>query len=419
MQIEAGAGEDSTPKQSSAQHSPQPPPSLSAAPGHFTLASFHLPTPVQQHATSYRALQPPAPGRPGPVGRLRRGAWPQAPVQSIHSAFRGAAGAMAAQQRPGSGKPPGGPVKHPSIPAEWRIELPTSGRHTDSEFGGCRSIEAGYDRGPVLGQGTYGEVRRALVWLLAGLRSCLRAVDINTSPRAASEALPGLPPEPPPEPRALAVALRFARLFSLPSLASFPRSSWPLTCATATRWRPRRSRWTTRRRGSPSPPSARWVLGAAGWRLGARRQGPAAAARNPPAARAAPAHPRCRLPHRNRHLWQIKILSALAGATETLDGAGLLRNNVIGLREIVRSSSHKANNFKVRGGCGRVVVCVCVCVGGWGEGGCSTLRAGPHLPAPLAHRPRSPLSYPYLTHPFLPLPLPPSLHPPGLHLHDL
>lgn len=42
---------------------------------------------------------------------------------------------------------------------------------------------------------------------------------------------------------------------------------------------------------------------------------------------------------------QIKILSALANAPQEINGQ-LLRNNVIGLREIVRSGSHKANNYK-------------------------------------------------------------------------
>lgn len=51
------------------------------------------------------------------------------------------------------------PAKHTAIPTEWRIELPERGAQADAEFGGCRSIEAGYVRGPVLGQGTYGEVR--------------------------------------------------------------------------------------------------------------------------------------------------------------------------------------------------------------------------------------------------------------------
>lgn len=45
------------------------------------------------------------------------------------------------------------------------------------------------------------------------------------------------------------------------------------------------------------------------------------------------------------HAEQIKILSALAGA-EDRAGDQRLRDNVIGLREIVRSGSHKANNFK-------------------------------------------------------------------------
>lgn len=58
-------------------------------------------------------------------------------------------------------KPPaGGPGKFSSIPTEWRLELPEAGATPDAEFGGCRSIEAGYHRGHVLGQGTYGEVRR-------------------------------------------------------------------------------------------------------------------------------------------------------------------------------------------------------------------------------------------------------------------
>lgn len=64
---------------------------------------------------------------------------------------------MASGHPPRSGGPK--PAKHSSLPTEWRIELPDSGRHLDAEFGGCRSIEAGYIRGQVLGQGTYGEVR--------------------------------------------------------------------------------------------------------------------------------------------------------------------------------------------------------------------------------------------------------------------
>ena len=54
---------------------------------------------------------------------------------------------------------PAGPSKNTALPTEWRIELPESGAAGDAEFGGCRSIEAGYNRGQVLGQGTYGEVR--------------------------------------------------------------------------------------------------------------------------------------------------------------------------------------------------------------------------------------------------------------------
>lgn len=44
---------------------------------------------------------------------------------------------------------------------------------------------------------------------------------------------------------------------------------------------------------------------------------------------------------------QIKILSKLAADDQRLQDGSLLRNSVIGLREIVRSSSHKANNYKV------------------------------------------------------------------------
>lgn len=74
-----------------------------------------------------------------------------------------------------SGHPPRasgtkGPKQTQEIPTEWRIELPESGANADSEFGGCRSIEAGYDRGPVLGQGTYGEVRQGTC---AGWATCI------------------------------------------------------------------------------------------------------------------------------------------------------------------------------------------------------------------------------------------------------
>ena len=62
---------------------------------------------------------------------------------------------MSGQQRNGGQrKDAGGRVK---LPDEWKIELPERGT-VDSEFGGCRAIEAGYERGEVLGQGTYGEV---------------------------------------------------------------------------------------------------------------------------------------------------------------------------------------------------------------------------------------------------------------------
>ena len=68
---------------------------------------------------------------------------------------------MASQAPRHPTKPPaGGPGKFSSIPTEWRLELPESGATPDVEFGGCRSIESGYHRGNVLGQGTYGEVRR-------------------------------------------------------------------------------------------------------------------------------------------------------------------------------------------------------------------------------------------------------------------
>lgn len=61
-------------------------------------------------------------------------------------------------------------TKAPSIPAEWKVELPEEGNRGDADFGGCRSIEAGYQREFVLGQGTYGEVRgrsRGSVWAAA------------------------------------------------------------------------------------------------------------------------------------------------------------------------------------------------------------------------------------------------------------
>ena len=40
---------------------------------------------------------------------------------------------------------------------KWKVELP-SVAESDSIFGGCRSIEKYYDKGPQIGEGTYGEV---------------------------------------------------------------------------------------------------------------------------------------------------------------------------------------------------------------------------------------------------------------------
>lgn len=205
------------------------------------------------------------------------------------------------------------------------------------------------------------------------------------------------------------------------------RCTWPLISVTSSVWLPRRSRWTTRKRGSPSPPSARWVLQAVAgpgrrrarlkeqvggdvWvqlrgdthRLVVKHAVPRSSRLSLIVLEPHPAHPA-----------QIKILSALAGAKDkvadyqvgiavgrcvgwsenqvgsiVVSGWALrgcrwvvggllrlprccctsqiatppasfthashlcppalpqLRNNVIGLREIVRSGSHKANNFK-------------------------------------------------------------------------
>ena len=46
---------------------------------------------------------------------------------------------------------------------------------------------------------------------------------------------------------------------SRPSPSPPCRSTWPPTCRPRSWWQPRRSRWTMRRRASPSPPSERWV----------------------------------------------------------------------------------------------------------------------------------------------------------------
>ncbi|KAL3141213.1 hypothetical protein ABBQ38_003552 [Trebouxia sp. C0009 RCD-2024] len=42
-------------------------------------------------------------------------------------------------------------------PAKWKVELPNVA-DSDATFGGCRSIEKCYDKGPQIGEGTYGEV---------------------------------------------------------------------------------------------------------------------------------------------------------------------------------------------------------------------------------------------------------------------
>lgn len=60
-------------------------------------------------------------------------------------------------------------TKPPVIPEEWKIELPDQGQASDSQFGGCRSIESGYQRQFVLGQGTYGEVCDCLLGGVGGL----------------------------------------------------------------------------------------------------------------------------------------------------------------------------------------------------------------------------------------------------------
>ncbi|KAI7837692.1 hypothetical protein COHA_008485 [Chlorella ohadii] len=130
-------------------------------------------------------------------------------------------------------KPPaGGPGKFSSIPTEWRLELPEAGATPDAEFGGCRSIEAGYHRGHVLGQGTYGEV--------------YLATDLRSRDKVAAKKIK----------------------------MDNEKEGFPITA-----------------------------------------------------------------------IREIKILSALANAPQEINGQ-LLRNNVIGLREIVRSGSHKANNYK-------------------------------------------------------------------------
>ncbi|PSC69315.1 cyclin-dependent kinase C-2-like isoform A [Micractinium conductrix] len=134
--------------------------------------------------------------------------------------------------RQGGGKG-SGPAKHTPIPTEWRIELPGEGVGYDTEFGGCRSIDVGYNRGPVLGQGTYGEV--------------FLAHDKRTGEKVAAKKIK----------------------------MDNEKEGFPITA-----------------------------------------------------------------------IREIKILSKLAADDQRLQDGSLLRNSVIGLREIVRSSSHKANNYK-------------------------------------------------------------------------
>jgi hypothetical protein len=67
-------------------------------------------------------------------------------------------------------QPQGKPLRPPAakvakvIPSEWKIELPKAGCIDDRLFGGCRSIEVGYEKKAMVGEGTYGEVS-----LLAGM----------------------------------------------------------------------------------------------------------------------------------------------------------------------------------------------------------------------------------------------------------
>lgn len=51
------------------------------------------------------------------------------------------------------------PPTHKVVPSEWKIELPKQGSVDDRLFGGCRSIEVGYEKKGMVGEGTYGEVR--------------------------------------------------------------------------------------------------------------------------------------------------------------------------------------------------------------------------------------------------------------------
>ena len=327
---------------------------------------------------------------------------------------------MSAQAPRHPAKPPAaGPVKFQAIPTEWRLELPEAGATPDAEFGGCRSIESGYHRGNVLGQGTYGEVRRRRrrrrssrrLALPAGLgRPTAWLSTRRVRPHACCGNLPACP-LPPPGPAAptrgfgrLLTAV-LLRLPPAPTLAAglpghrpahprqgggqedqdgqraggLPHHSHPRGgCCTAgggstpgaaaaggrvpAQGRCRALRlvhccWlrSVRRRGRRPPAPAAATLGAA-------PHGPSLPARLPPPAPTPwltppPLLPSVFSPH-PAHPPQIKILSALADTTQEINGQ-LLRNNIIGLREIVRSGSHKANNYK--GSIYMVGRCCCCC----------------------------------------------------------
>jgi serine/threonine protein kinase len=55
-----------------------------------------------------------------------------------------------------------GPPKYSNIPSEWKLEFPEKGSSRNNPFGGCRRIEEAYERLTHLGQGTYGEVFKAV-----------------------------------------------------------------------------------------------------------------------------------------------------------------------------------------------------------------------------------------------------------------
>ena len=132
--------------------------------------------------------------------------------------------------------------KFPPIPVEWKVELPDEGYRGSNAIGGCRSIEEGYDRQGVLGQGTYGEVRLSSMergcraqWVCGVLRARCWAV-----PRGISES---------------------------PCILQTTTEPHLLRCTKRLTWRPtrlwprRRSRWTMKRRVSPSRPFAVRGLG--------------------------------------------------------------------------------------------------------------------------------------------------------------